>query len=159
MATRGWPAAVIHNGAHLFVISSRRSDSRKQRTGYGRRGTKSNPFDNRSTPESTLLAGVAAGIREGRGLTGERVPRCCCSLARSRGGERTKDGRRGGGGEMPGITCSEESVSPSFLFRFRGKLPVNARASVDLRREQRCRFSKEIERDRRSLVPVSFPRS
>lgn len=117
--------------------------------GVRRRGTKSNPFDNRS-PRELLLAGVAAGAQWGQRVRG--CPRCCCcSLV----GEWKKTGGdgRGAESEMPGITCSEESISSSFLFRFRGKLRLTCARTRDLisvpRRERRCRFSREI------AVPVS----
>jgi hypothetical protein len=53
-------ASVIHNGAHLFVISSRRGDSRKQRTGHGGAEQKAIRSTTVRLPLSRSRGGVAA---------------------------------------------------------------------------------------------------
>lgn len=98
--------AVIHNGAHLFVISSWRRIA-ETKDGARRRGTKSNPFDNRS-PRAAASATAAVGAltrgccrrrrRRLMGQAGERMPRCCCSFARdARAGKKVGDPIGGGG--------------------------------------------------------------
>jgi len=78
-------ASVIHNGAHLFVISSRRGDSRKQRTGHG--GAEQKAI--RSTTVRLPLSrsrGVALPLAN----AASRARGCPVVVARSRGGERKK---------------------------------------------------------------------
>lgn len=70
-------------------------------------------------------------------------------LVRGRKEER-RDGQATRGSETPGITCSEESISPSFLFRFRGKLPVNVpRAEMPIREKEKKKKEKERGKEER----------
>lgn len=101
-----------------FLTERRLAETKE---GTRRRGTKSNPFDNRSPPRTVARGGLAGrrpmGVRE-----------CPVVVAHSfrEGEERREEERREGerwgregerkGGEMPGITCSEENISPRHFY-------------------------------------------
>jgi len=94
MATWGRPAAVIHNGAHLFVISSRRGDSRKQRTGYGGAEQKAIRSTAVQPPRPRCSRGLPPMSKGGSGRAGAPLLLLVRTLARG-GKDGTCGGRRG----------------------------------------------------------------
>lgn len=118
--------------AALICLSFPRGDSRKQRTRHKARNKKQSGggSDGRASAES--IEGVALVGRWGR--EGERERRgergCLLPTVRTEGwgdegrphGLYRRQRRVGRRVKYRGITCSEESISSSFLFHFRGKL-------------------------------------
>lgn len=151
MTTRGWSVAVIHNGAHLFVISSRQGDSRKQRTGHGGAEQKAIRSTTVQPPRTAAREGVVVRAQWGW----ESTP---LLLLASSGRERRDERKKVEGGAIGRervAKCRELPVRKRtfraviFISFSRKTLPLT-RARPDLRstltRERRCRFSREIAR-------------
>jgi len=136
MATRGWPAAVIH-GAHLFVISSQHGDSWKQRTGYGDAEQKAIRSTTVQPPRPRCSLGGCLWRPRGQRARG-------CPVVATRSHARAGVERRKT--ERAGAKCWELPVRKR-TFR-RHFYFVSAENSRLTRRERRCRFSKEREKDR-----------
>lgn len=116
--------------AALICLSFPRGDSRKQRTRHKARNKKQSGGGSDGRASAKSIEGVALVGRWGR--EGERRGERGCLLPTVRtegwGDEGRPHGlyrrqrRVGRRVKYRGITCSEESISSSFLFHFRGKL-------------------------------------
>lgn len=137
MATRGWPAAVIHNGVHLFVISSRRGDSWKQRTGYGGMEQKAIRSTIVQPPRARCSRGLPSAFEGGR------VPRCCYPFACSYGGGRKKERTGGKGAKRRELPVRKRA---SFRRHFYFVSAENSRLTL---RERRCPFERKRKPERK----------
>lgn len=130
--------AVMHNGAHLFVISSQHGDSRKQRTGHGGAEQKAIRSTTVHPPRTAARGGGGRrGLLRRRPM---RVRECPVVVTRSlrekeRRDERKKDEERAIGRRRAREAKCRELPVRKRTFRavifisFPRKTPVNARAT------------------------------